>query len=623
MLRAAIGFVFFFILLGFSGRAEAGCLSPPPSCPAGTVCQYAFECRNDWPDPRIPFRIYVPEACQFGGRCPLIVFLHGQGEIGTDNQAQLGNNANGAMKLVQPARQSIEPMILVAPQCCHEENGQWNGQQDRLINMLEQIQKDYSYDPQRIYLTGLSMGGGGLLSWMSTYNKVFAAVVPLAPHQGYTAGDAAWAQTPAWFFHAANDGTAPVGNSRNHVAALRDGGGDPIYTEYASGGHGIWTQSYSSDHLFNWMIAQRLGREMMPVVPALRILSPSAGPLWTTSASAIDLNGSASAGVGAISWSSPTNGGNVSGTNAWSVNDLPLVTGDQRIRVTGRGASEYPSLGGWTDVSDSLLVRTPVQSNAAPRVFILAPTRVQSSERIDLYAHVLDDGLPAPSALSVSWSFESGPAAAQLSVDQADDRHVWIPNAPNGNYRIRAVVSDGSLQSEFAATLLVSDAASLAIAINAGGSALTAADGTQFEADQYFTSGSTSSSASGAAAIYDTPDDALYQSYRQGYNSWGYDIPVANGDYLVILHFAETYNPASVEGGRVADIQLQDQLVLSQFSAYSLVGQRAALSFAFNANVSNGLLKIRANRSGTTGERARIDAIEVLRLDEIFSDGFE
>lgn len=623
MLRIAIGFCSFFILLGFSGKAEAGCLSPPPNCPAGTVCQYAFECRNDEPDPRIAFRIYVPEDCQFGGRCPLVVFLHGLGEIGTDNQAQLGNNANGAMQLVQPARQAIQPMIMVAPQCCHDENGQWSGQLNRLIDMLDQIQQEYSYDPQRVYLTGLSMGGGGLLSWISTYNKVFAAVVPIAPNQNYTAGDAPWATTPAWFFHASNDGTAPVANSRDHVAALRDGGGDPIYTEYASGGHGIWTQSYSSDHLFHWLIAQRLGREMTPVVPALRILSPSAGPLWTTSAGAIDLGGNASAGVGAIAWTSPSGSGDATGTIAWAANNLALTTGDQRIRVKGRGASEYASLGGWTDVSDSVLVRTPLATNAVPRVFIVAPPRVHSGARIDLYAHVFDDGLPAPSALSVNWSFVDGPVAAQLMVDQQDDRYAWIVNAPDGQYHIRATASDGLLQGEFTATLLVSDAVSVAIAINAGGAAMTASDGTHFEADQYFTSGSTTSSASGVAAIYATPDDALYQIYRQGYGSWGYDIPIENGNYIVILHFAETYSPASVEGGRVADIQLQDQPVLTKFSAYSLVGQRAASSFAFNTSVTNGNLKIRASRNGSTGERARIDAIEVLRLDGIFSDGFE
>jgi poly(3-hydroxybutyrate) depolymerase len=629
MRRILIGIVLCLVLLAESRVAQAACVSPPPPCPAGTVCANDFVCRNDWPDPRLAFRIFVPAACTGDARCPLLIFLHGLGETGTDNSAQLNNNANGALQIVQPARQAIQPMIMVAPQCCHEEGGQWGGQKDRLINMLEQIEGEFPYDARRIYLTGLSMGGGGLLDWIGTYHKLFAAIAPLAPHTGYTAGDANWANTSAWFFHAANDGTATVDNSRNHVAALRAGGGDPLYTEYASGGHGIWVQSYASEHLFRWMIAQRLGSSQTLIDPSLRITSPTEGPVWTTGASSLNLAGSATTGVGSIVWSSGANTGNVSGTANWSVTGVPLVEGSQRIRVQGRGASEYASLGGWTEVSGGVQVIVPGVANTAPRVLIVSPPIARAGDRIELYAHPFDDGLPVPGALDVTWAVDAAPTGAVLTVDPLDPldpRHAYIDSAAIGAYRIRATASDGALQGDFVQQLRVfpqNTPLSIAIAINSGGEAYAASDGTQYLVDQYFTAGSGASTASGASAIHGTPDDVLYQSYRVNYGSWGYDIPLANGDYFVILHFAETYNPSSVEGARISEIKLQNQTVLSRFSAYSLVGQRAALRYGFAATVANGMLTLRAERTNGQGERGRIDAIQILRLDPIFANGFE
>lgn len=602
-------------------------------CPPDRVCAEDFLRRNDPPDGRLPFRIYVPPACQAARDCPLLLFLHGLGESGTDNAAQLGNAANGAMQLVYPARQAVQPMIMVAPQCCLGEGGQWGGQKNRLIDLLEQVQAEFPYDTGRIYLTGLSMGGGGALDLIGTYNGTFAAIVPVCPHTGYTAGDAAWATTPSWFFHAVDDGTAIVAHSRNHVAALRAAGGDPRYTEFASGNHWIWTYSYASERLFRWLIGQRLGMPAAATEPFVRITAPTAGPVWTSDTPTFDAAGTAgpvAAAIASVRWFLGGQDGTTAGTSDWSVAGLGPVSGSQVLRVQARGASDDAGLGGWTETSASLRVTVPVAVNVAPRVFVRGDAVARAGGRLDLRARVIDDGLPAPGALAVSWTVEQAPAGAVLVVDAADTRHAVIDAAPPGLYRVRADASDGALAGSFVRQVLVLPSGTpppVAVAINAGGGAYTAADGSPYQADQYHYGSSEASTASGPGAIFGSDDDALHHDYRISYGTWGYRLPVAEGRYFVELHFAETYNPCNTAACRVQDVRLQGVPVLERFSAFALAGQRSALRFGFVTEPVDGLIEIALARSGGQGERSRLDAIRVLRLDGLdellFSDGFE
>lgn len=603
------------------------------ACPADRVCAEDFLRRNDPPGDRLPFRIYVPPACQGHAACPLLLFLHGLGETGTDNQSQLGNAANGAMQLVYPARQAIQPMIMVAPQCCRGEGGQWGGQKNRLVEVLEQVRSEFPYDVDRIYLTGLSMGGGGALDLIGSYNGLFAAIVPVCPHTGYTAGDAAWATTPAWFFHAVDDGTATVVNSRNHVAALRAAGGDPLYTEFATGNHVIWTRSYASRRLFDWLIAQRRALPALPVEPYVRLAEPTTGPVWTTDAATLDLAGSAgsvAAAIDSVRWFLGAASGAAAGTTSWSAAGLALGSGSQTLRVQARGASDDPDLGGWTETSASLRVLRPTVGNAAPRVFVLAEPVLHAGQRLDLRARVLDDGLPVPGTVTLNWTIEQAPAGSALEIDPTDRRRAAIRAAAAGRYRIRVTADDGAATGSVIQEALVLPAGRplpVALAINAGGGAYDAVDGSRFEADAHFYGSTEASTASGPGAIFGSVDDPLHHDYRISYGTWGYRLPLAPGDYFVELYFAETYNPCNSASCRVQDVRLQGVPVLDRLSVFALAGQRSAVRYGFFTQAAAGGIEIELARNGGQGERSRLDAIRVWRLDgldeALFSDGFD
>lgn len=567
------------------------------------------------PAGQLPYRIYVPAACQ-SQRCPLVVFLHGSGERGTDNAKQLNNNAGGAMTWLSAANQNVQPMIMVAPQV----EGNWTA--DPVINILDDVYEEFPYDRYRVYITGLSLGAGGTAGIAMSYSKVFAAAVPIARNDNYNTDAKRLTTLPVWLFHAANDsGCCPPKNSRDLVAAIRLAGGDPVYTEYASGGHNIWTQSYAKTRLFSWLIAQRRGRPPQLPDPFIGIDNPTPLPQWQTDAGSVNLAGTAgpsSAAIGSVQWFAGGNSGPAGGPGNWQAAAVPLAAGNNIVRIQAIGNSYDMTLGGKTEFSDTLRVQVPVAANKAPRLKVISEPLARTGEKVEFLALASDDGKPG--ALQITWSLYVAPAGASLQVDPNDPWRATLINAPVGTYRIRAQVRDGS--SSQAGTLLTVHDQRLqvlpstgplptVIAINAGGPAYTATDGTQYSADQYFTGGDANSDPV-KAAIYNSRDDALHHDYRLSYWGHQYHIPVSNGKYYVILHFAETYNPVDTDDGRVLQATVEGQ-ALDNFSVYELAGQRNVLRYGIFATVTDGMLDLDFKRQGGIGERARIDAIQVLR----------
>jgi len=212
-------------------------------------------------DPRhVPYRVIETPGRRDGERLPLIVFLHGDWQDGTDNESQLAGRGNGSYELVDRAREEGIPLVYAVPQTT---DAYWPPA--RVAAVVADVLAHWPVDPRRIVLTGISDGGTGVWDALKAWPACFAAGVPMS---GMTepAGLASIRDVPQWVFHGSEDddtdvetgyGGAMVG-SRAVVRALRALGGAPRYSEYAGEKHVIWPRAYAEPGLLPWMLDQRL-----------------------------------------------------------------------------------------------------------------------------------------------------------------------------------------------------------------------------------------------------------------------------------------------------------------------------------------------------------------------------
>lgn len=196
-----------------------------------------------------PYLLFVPANYQPRGRArlPLMIFLHGSGERGTDIRLVA---AHGPPRLVQT--QSDFPFATVSPQL--EAGGDWDIA--RLEATLAQAQSLVRVDRRRMVLTGLSLGGHGSWRWASAYPERFAAVVPIAG-RGDPATACALRNTPVWAYHGSDDTVVPASGSSAMIDAIRAcGGGHARITLYPRVGHDSWTQAYADPALYMWINEQ-------------------------------------------------------------------------------------------------------------------------------------------------------------------------------------------------------------------------------------------------------------------------------------------------------------------------------------------------------------------------------
>ncbi|WP_395737876.1 hypothetical protein [Prosthecobacter sp.] len=187
-------------------------------------------------------------------RYPLVIWLHGSGQSGSDNESQLG----GAPKIwTTEDNQAKDPCFLLAPQCPSADIGWKNEVAANLLALIADLSEHLPIDETRLYLTGSSMGGFGTFSIAAKYPGVFAACVPLCG-----GGDVKNAEilkaTPFWVFHGDKDDMVPVDRSRAIVAAVKQAGGELMkYTELEGAGHGITGLVYPRADLHEWLFQQK------------------------------------------------------------------------------------------------------------------------------------------------------------------------------------------------------------------------------------------------------------------------------------------------------------------------------------------------------------------------------
>lgn len=200
-------------------------------------------------DSKLAYQLFLPKAYgQADKKWPLILFLHGAGERGDDIDLV---KKHGPPKNVEgnPDFQ----FIVVSPQCPKNENWNKEQQQGQLLALLDSVIAKYNVDTDRIYLTGLSMGGYGSFGLAAVAPERFAAVVPICGGGRVDTADKL-AGLPLWVFHGAKDIVVPVKRSEEMVEAIRALGGDVTLTIYPDANHDSWTATYDNPELYDWFL---------------------------------------------------------------------------------------------------------------------------------------------------------------------------------------------------------------------------------------------------------------------------------------------------------------------------------------------------------------------------------
>jgi predicted peptidase len=218
------------------------------------------------------YQVYVPREFTKSRRWPVVLFLHGAGERGDNGSAQTDTGLGKALRLF-PDRY---PAVVVMPQCKKDKWWTMPEMQAVALAALDRSMKEFKGDRERVYLTGLSMGGYGTFGIGSKTAGRFAALaaicggvrlprrpglenIPQAQGEDpYRETAKGIGKTPIWIFHGAADSVVPVDESRKMVEALKAEGAEPKYTEYPGVNHNSWDRAYAEPDLPKWLFEQRL-----------------------------------------------------------------------------------------------------------------------------------------------------------------------------------------------------------------------------------------------------------------------------------------------------------------------------------------------------------------------------
>jgi predicted peptidase len=241
--------------LFFSALVAAACLFPPAARAADPKPgeQQAEKLKKQVVrEVNLDYLLFLPQdyGKDPGKKWPLMIFLHGAGERGEDvNKVKF----HGPPKVVEQKKDF--PFVLVSPQC---PEGKW-WEPEEVLALLEEVQSKYKTDPDRVYLTGLSMGGFGTWETATQYPERFAAIAPICGG-GRPFMARRLKNIPAWVFHGEKDNVVPIKRSEEMVDALKAAGGDVKFTRYPEAGHDSWTESYNNPALFEWFLQHKRGK---------------------------------------------------------------------------------------------------------------------------------------------------------------------------------------------------------------------------------------------------------------------------------------------------------------------------------------------------------------------------
>lgn len=215
----------------------------------------------------LQYRLLKPADFDPDKKYPLVIFLHGAGERGDDNKAQL---KHGMANFCTPEARSKYPCYVLAPQCPMGQRWadvDWSADAIAMnpdasesmkltLALVDSMLEDAAIDPQRIYITGLSMGGFGTWDAIARRPEFFAAALPICGGAD-TSTAMKVKDIPISCFHGDEDRSVKVELSRTMIEALKAAGGAPKYTEYPGVGHDSWTATYANPDVLAWLFSQR------------------------------------------------------------------------------------------------------------------------------------------------------------------------------------------------------------------------------------------------------------------------------------------------------------------------------------------------------------------------------
>lgn len=206
----------------------------------------------------LPFRLKSPETVEEGKTYPMVVFLHGSGERGDDNQCHV------MLSLLKGIRKNGTPCYILMPQL--HETGNWeDDDMDAALTSLidEYILVNYPIDTNRIYVTGDSRGGAGTFDQVIRHPGKYAAAMPTCGYrQSFLTSDeeiVLLKDTPLWMAQNSGDNLVDPEYSRTVYNTLKDMGVEHVkYTEYKMLGHNCWDRFYKDKDTWNWLFDQSL-----------------------------------------------------------------------------------------------------------------------------------------------------------------------------------------------------------------------------------------------------------------------------------------------------------------------------------------------------------------------------
>lgn len=382
---------------------------------------------------------YLPQGYSSNSnKYPIVISLHGIKEKG-NTLADVGKVANvGLPKYVRLGTQY--PFILISPQL-KTTMGRWSG--DYVMEVLNYVKTTLRVDPSRVYLTGLSLGGGGVWSVATAYPNVFAAIVPICSGYNLTSQACALSNTnlPIWGFHGDGDGIVSEFVTINMVNAVNNCAPrcNPLskVTIFPSLGHVIWDKVYKETSALSWMLSFTSGGSTTTPPPAAPIAIAGSDKTITLPTSSITLNGSGSDSDGTISsyaWTKKSGGSaNLSGAATKDLNISGLVAGSYTFTLTVKDNS------GASD-SDDVIVTV----KSATTTTNAAPIANAGSDRLIALpmssATISGSGRDSDGTVSsYSWTKISG---GSVSINENTSPSLKLSSLIGGSYVFRLTVKD-------------------------------------------------------------------------------------------------------------------------------------------------------------------------------------